>query len=244
MGRPHIPRRMALAAPLLVLSGTGVQATDEHYPMQCDPSLVAALRAASALFLRRTGINVHILPTSPGLLVALLTHEVQHDLLMSQTAIVERTTAAGFASPQGPKQRFAGRLVLATLADAPPATLATALSSGTVAITDPRPGASRDDLAVLAAIGLTPAKVVGALDSTEVAFLVATGAAGAGLMLLSDVRSNPALKIARDIEGASVSYVAATTRTPRRPGAEAFVTFLGGEDGADIMRHFGLETVA
>lgn len=240
-----LSRRIFLgaAAALPALGAAPARAEAAHYPMACDPALVAALRAASEVFRAKSDIFVHVLPTSPALLVPQMTHEIQNDIVMARADIVEAVDAAGFAVPGAPRPRFRDRLVVATRADAG----ADALKTGPFALVDPTPNSNRDDRAILAAMGLTIAHPIGALDSGAVAFLVASGAASAGLMLKSDVAQNPALKVAREVpEGAAapVVFIASTTRVPRRPEPESFVAFLAGAEGAAILSRHGLELIA
>ena len=235
----------ALAAPAFAAAAIPAAAAETtHYPMACDPSLVAAVREAAALFRRRTGIAIHALPTGPALMVPQMTHQIQNDIVMSRADIVDAVGAAGFAVPGAPRPRFAVKLVLAIPADAPPTALDAAIAQGIFAITDATPGHDRDDVAILAAMGYAPARLLGGLDSGEVGAMVASGQAGAGLMLLSDVRANPGLRVAHEAATPPIAYLAATTRTPRRPVPEAFLVFLSEGDGAPILAHHGVEHVA
>lgn len=239
-------RRLILASaallPAIGASSPGLAAT-AHYPMACDPALTTALRAASDAYQHQTDIFIHILPTSPSLQVPQMTHQIQNDIVMARADIVAGVDAAGYAVPGAPRQMFRGRMVLATRTDAP----AEAIRTGPFAVIDQTSDNERDDTTILAAMGLHVAHPVGAIDSGGVAFLVASGAAGAGLMLLSDVRQNAALKVVMEVpESAApvITYIVSTTRAPRRPEPEGFVTFLGSPKGTAIMFRHGLEKIA
>ncbi len=236
---------LGVAASLPTLAAAApARAATAHYPMACDPALVPALRQAAEVFLGKTDIFVHMLPTSPALLVPQLTHQIQNDIVMARDDIAAGVAAAGYPTPPGaPSPRFRNRLVLATRVDAP----ASAIKSGPFAITDKTPDQDRDDGAILVAMGLNVAHPVGAIDTGGVAFLVSTGAAGAGLMLMSDVRQDPSLKVAMEVPDSAappVIYIASTTRTPRRPDPEAFVAFLAAPEGAAILARHGLELMS
>ena len=195
------------------------------------------------MFRGQTDIFVHMLPTSPGLLVPQLTHGTQNDIVMARQDIVAAVDAAGFVAPGALRPAFRGRLVLATRMDARDDVTRT----GPFALTDPSPGAGRDDAAILAAMGLRVAHALGAVDSGGVAYLVATGAAGAGLMLLADVRQDVRLKVAIEVPetaAAPIIYVASATRAPLRAQPGRFLEFLGGDEGVAIMKRHGWEKAA
>lgn len=244
-----LPRRLALrsvlalgaAAPILAAAAPRAHAATAHYPMACDPTLLTALRSASDMFRSRTDILVHVLPTSPALLVPQMTHQIQNDIIMAREDIAAAVVAAGYAAPGAPRPRFRSRLVLATRADAP----SDAIRTGPFAVTDPTPDTPRDDIAILDAMGIRAAHTMGAVDSGGVAFLVESGAAMAGLMLMSDVRANPALKpvIPAPDSVPPLVFVAALTRAPVRPQPEAFVTYLASNEGAAILARFGVEKI-
>ncbi len=229
----------AASAPLLATARPAAAAT-AHYPMACDPALLVALRDAAEAFRAQTDIFIHMLPTAPALLVPQLTHEIQNDIVMARSDIMTAVDAVGLYVPGAPRPRFRDRLVVAALAGASP----DAWMAGPIAVTDKTPGRDRDDVAILTGLGLAEAKRQGALDSGEVAYLVTTGAARAGLMLMSDVRANPTLAVAREAPVAdSTVFIAATTRAPRRPQPEAFVAFLASSAGAAILARHGLEAL-
>lgn len=231
---------MAAAAGLPLLATTTARAETAHYPMACDPALQAALQEAAELFRQTHDIVIHVLPTAPALQVPQMTHQIQNDIVMARADVVAGVDAAGYAVPGGPRARFRDRLVLAVRRDA----AADAATAGPFAITDPSHGRPRDDAGILSAMGVTVGQSIGGIDSGAVAFLVAHGFARAGLMLMSDVRAHSGLKVARLAPDADAEiFIASTTRAPRRPQPEAFISFLAsGEGGAILVRH-GLENI-
>ena len=67
------------------------------------------------------------------------------------------------------------------------------------AVTDPIPASDIDGPAFLARLGLQPTRVLGAVDTDEVAFLLTTGAAQAGLLHMTDVRADERLAVIRQV---------------------------------------------
>lgn len=233
----------ALAAPALAVAATTSQAATSWYPMACEPPLVPALRVASDAFVAASGIRVFVLPTSSTLLLPQLARFVQSDLVMARADLVDALAAQGHRGEGAPRPHFRGRLVLAGRQGADKA----AALAGRVAVTDPLPGATHDDRAILASLGSAPKAVQGAVDTRDVAFLVASGAVDAGIVHLSEVRADPNLIVLADIPAEAappIDYIATTTQTPRRPLPEQFVTFLISPEGAALMSRFGLEYAA
>ena len=111
------------------------------------------------------------------------------------------------------------------------------------AATDPSPASDIDGPAVLTRLGLQPARVLGAVDTDEVAFLL-TIRCGAGRAAAHDrcprrrrawrssVRCRPEIQ-------PPLVYAASVTRLARRPNPQDFVAFLatpGGDCIADRRR--------
>ena len=240
----NVSRRLVLtsaATEPLLAAALPVRAETAHYPMACDPALVPALREAAEVFRGRTDIFVHMLPTAPALVVPQMTHQIQNDIVMSRADILDAVDAVGYAVPGAPRPRFRNRLVLAALSTTPDGPFTT------IGITDKSPDTLRDDVAIVAGLGFPTAKTIGGIDTGEVAFLVTHGVVQAGLVLMSDVASDPRLRVVRDVPesvAASPIYIACTTRVPRRPQPESFVAFLANGDGTGILTRHGLELVA
>ncbi len=227
----------AMAVSVAAHAEEAVDNTD--YPMAADPSLVLALREASSAYKAQTNIVIHILPTAPALLVPQMTHEIQNDIVMARTDIVAELDHACCFVEGTPRPRFANRYVLAARDEAG--------LKGTIAYTDLSGGRPRDEIAILASLGLGEAKHIGCLDSLDAAAMAASGAAGAALCRTSDLAAHPELKITRVLTDAMAApdiFIATVTRSPRRPRPEGFVAFLASASGTAIMARHGLEKLA
>ena len=90
-------------------------------------------------------------------------------------------------------------------------------------------------------------KVIGAVDGDEVASLLISGAAQAGLLRMTDVRAHPRLAVIRpvaaDIAPALVC-AASVTRLSGRPNPQGFITFLATPEANALLTAAGLETPA
>ena len=114
------------------------------------------------------------------------------------------------------------------------------------AVTDPSPASDIDGPALLARLAIKPARTLGAVDTDEVAFLLTTGAAQAGLLHMTDVRADPRLAAVRPVPAEAQLpplYAAAVTRLARRPNPEDFVAFLTTREAGDILVAAGLEAI-
>jgi len=205
----------------------------------CDTTLAPALRQAAAAYKAKTSVRVFVFATGPGLIVPQLVRDIQNDIVVTQTTILDQAITAGVvAGPVHPVWRNA--LVIA-------GPLGATDVDRIFAAPDPTPASDCDGPALLARLGIRPAHILGAVDTDEVAFLLNTGAAQAGLLHVTDVRAHPRLAAIRpvppDIQP-PFRYGAAVTRLSRRPNPQGFVDFLTGSDGAAVLSAAGLEPTA
>jgi molybdate transport system substrate-binding protein len=86
--------------------------------------------------------------------------------------------------------------------------------------------------------------LIGALNTSEVASLLLSGTAQAGLLHMTDVRAHPGLAVIRpvppEIQPPPV-YAAAVTRLASRPDPQAFVAFLATPEASALLTEAGLE---
>jgi hypothetical protein len=102
-----------------------------------------------------------------------------------------------------------------------------------------------DAQAALAALAIDPAKIVSAIDTRDVAFLLTTGAAGSGLLYLTDALAEPALRVTRTLTTPPPAvFGAAIVRGSGRPNPSGFVSFLGTAPQRAILDQMGLGSVA
>jgi len=228
------------ALPLLAIAAAAAPARADtvDLALNCDPTLAPALRKASAAYRARTGVHVFVFPTGPALILPQLTRDIQNDILVTQVPVFEQAERLGIIASDTGGRRWRNPVVVAGLRGAADANV------DSFAVTDPIPGADIDGPAVLARLGLRPARVLGALDTDEVAFLLTTGAAQAGLLHSTDLNADGRLELIQRVPAevqAPLRYAASVTRLARRPNPEGFVAFLAGREAAALLAEAGLE---
>ena len=228
------------ALPLLAIAAAAAPARADtvDLALNCDPTLAPALRKASAAYRARTGVHVFVFPTGPALILPQLTRDIQNDILVTQVPVFEQAERLGIIASDTGGRRWRNPVVVAGLRGAADANVES------FAVTDPIPGADIDGPAVLARLGLRPARVLGALDTDEVAFLLTSGAAQVGLLHLTDVRADDRLAVLRSVPPEiqpPLQYTAGVTRLSQRPNPQGFISFLGTAEGGAILASAGLE---
>lgn len=230
------------ALPLLGLAAALVPARADTLDLAvtCDTTLAPALRRAGAAYRARSGARVFVFPTGPGLILPQLNRNIQNDIVVTQVPILEQAAQAGIIAsvPAGPRWRNA--LVIAGLSE-------TSAIDATFAASDATPASDIDGPAMIAQLGLKPKRVLGAVDTDEVAALLVTGAAQAGLLHMTDVRAHPQLAVIRPVPvdvRPPLVYAASVTRLASRPNPEGFVAFLASQDAAALLSESGLELQA
>lgn len=209
--------------------------------LSCDSALGPAITQAAARFRARTGVQVRVFPTGPGLLVPQLARAVQNDLLLTQVQIMDTAAAAGLlAGP--PRGAWRDSLILAARRGAGPGAL-----GGRLAIADATPMSDMDGPAIVAKLGLAPREILGVIDTATVVALLGRGEADAGLLHASDVAGRTDLEIVGPVPESvapALTYAIAVSTLARRPDPEAFVAFLVSPEGTAALKASGLERVA
>jgi hypothetical protein len=178
-----------------------------------------------------------VFPTGPGLILPQLERNIQNDILVTQTPVLDQATQQGLIADVA-AARWRNPLVIAALPGG-------SVLDQTLAVTDPTPAADIDGPAVLTRLGLKPRRVLGAVDSDEVAFLIANGSAQAGLLCMTDVRAN-GLEVIQTVPTdifSPVVYRACITRLADRPNPGGFLAFLGTQAAVRVLSDGGLEVV-
>jgi molybdate transport system substrate-binding protein len=225
--------------PLLALAGAigPARADTVDLAVNCDTTLAPALRQAAAAYKARTGVRVFVFATGPGLILPQLVRGIQNDIVVTQTTILDQAVQAGVVA-SAVRAQWRNPLVIA-------GARGVATTDRTFAAPDPSPASDIDGPALLARLGLTPSRILGAVDTDEVAFLLTTGAAQAGLLHMTDVRADERLAVIRPVPAETqppLLYAASVTRLARRPNPEGFVAFLAAPEGTAILATAGLET--
>jgi molybdate transport system substrate-binding protein len=237
-----IGRRLLLAGlPFAALAAatTPARAEPGDLAVSCDTTLAPALRKVGAAYRARFDVRVHVFPTGPGLLLPQLLREIQNDIVVTQVAILEQAARAGVIASV-PPGAWRNQIVIAGLRGA-------SATDRTFAASDPSPASDIDGPALLARLGLQPACVLGAVDTDEVAFLLTSGAAQAGLLHSTDVRADPRLEVIRPVPveiQPPMTYAASVTRGARRPDPQALIAFLATPEATALLTASGLEAYA
>jgi molybdate transport system substrate-binding protein len=231
-------RRRAL--PLLALAAVGAPAVANTLDLAvtCDTTLAPALRRIAAAYKTRSGAHVFVFPTGPGLILPQLMRQIQNDIVVTQTTILDQAAQTGIiASPV--RAQWGNPLVIAGLRD-------TAPIDRIFAAPDPSLASDIDGPALLARLDIRPTLTMGAVDTDEVAFLIASGMAQAGLLHMTDIRANEGLVVIRPLPTEvqpPVRYAASVTRLASRPNPEGLVSFLASKDATEILAAAGLEAI-
>ena len=230
--------RATALAPITVASGALAATTD--LVLACDTTLGPAMIDAAKVFAGRSGVQIDVFPTAPGLILPQLAREVQNDIVVTQVDLLQNVVQAGLAELGADRGRWRNPLVLATATGHRPASL----TDNPVASSDLTPAYGLDGPAVLARLGLRPALAMGALDTHEVAFQLTSGVARVGLVYLTDVRADARLVVLAPVADSAcppIVYTASVTRLARRPNPAAFVTFLSSPEATALLARHGLE---
>jgi ABC-type molybdate transport system substrate-binding protein len=205
--------------------------------VSCDTTLAPVLRAVGSAYRARSGVRVFVFPTGPGLILPQLVRDIQNDIVVTQVATLEQAAQAGVVASVAMGRTWRNALVIAGARGA-------SATDRTFAASDPSPASDIDGPALLARLGLRPARVLGAVDTDEVAYLLITGAAQAGLLHRTDVRDRR-LQVIRQVPNdihPPVVYGASVTRLARRPHPEGFIAFLATSEASALLTEGGLET--
>jgi molybdate transport system substrate-binding protein len=217
----------------------------------CDPALRPALRALDGLSRQMAGAPVAVLCAPAPLMLAQIQRHTRNDVLFTRGSAMDQAVALNIVQPATRRDGFSNALVLAAPAGrfAPVETLAALPAGMRIAVTDDTVVSGLDGFAVLTANGFPAAgrgRVTGAASTADVAFLVRSGAADAGLVYLTDVKADPALTVLANLSAppALTGYAAAVNAKAISPNARAFLNIATGPQGAAILRGAGLELAA
>jgi molybdate transport system substrate-binding protein len=238
VGRRSLLRGLPAAA--LAVGVASARGETVGLAVTCDTTLAPALRELGTAYRARSGVPVFVFPTGPGLILPQLLRDIQNDIVVTQVAILDQATQAGVVAPTTRGKTWHNPLVVAGVPG-------TSAIDRTIAVSDPSPASDIDGAALLARLGLHPAHVLGAVDTDEVAFLLTTGAAQAGLLHVTDVRADQRLEIIRPVPAdisAPIVYSASVTRLARRPNPQDFIAFLATSEADRLLSQSGIEVHA
>jgi|SRR5579871_6748542 len=231
-------RSLLLGLPMLALARPAL-ADAIGLSVACDTTLAAALRCAGEAYRQRTGARIFVFATGPGLLLPQLERDIQNDILVSQVPILDQALQAQVIAVLPGRPYWVNPLVIAGRPGAP--------IDQTFAAPDPTPASDFDGPALLAKLNLKPARVLGTVDTDEVAALIDSGASQAGLLHMTDVRANAQLTVLRAVSAdiqPPLIYAASITRLASRPNPQGFIEFLTTPEAKAVLTEAGLEQQA
>jgi Bacterial extracellular solute-binding protein len=225
------------ALPLLGLAAAMAQARADtiDLALTCDTTLAPVLRRLGAAYAAQTSSRIFVFPTGAGLILPQLERNIQNDILVTQTSVIEQATRQGLIANVSAAS-WRNSLAIAGLR------VGSALDQ-TLAVTDPTQASDVNGPAALIKLGLKPRRVLGAVDSDEVAFLIANGSAEAGLLHMTDVRAH-GLEVIQPVPAnvrAPVIYRACITRLAGRPNPQGFLAFLTTPAALRVLSDSGLD---
>jgi ABC-type molybdate transport system substrate-binding protein len=229
-------RQLLTGIPLAALASPARAAGD--LAVACDTTLASTLGKLGAAYAATSGVRVHVFPTGPGLIVPQLVRDSQNNIVVTQIAILDQAVQSGIVAPRTGGMTWRNPLVIAGLRGA------AAAVDQAFAASDPSPASDMDGPALLARLGLRPTRVLGAVDTDEVAFLLTTGAAQAGLLHMTDVRADQRLGVIREVPvdvHPPLVYAASATRLVRQIAPSDFIAFLATPRAYALLTEAGLE---
>jgi len=240
LGRRGLFQASLALAPLVLATTAKAETTD--LVAACDTALGPAIERMAAAFTAKTGVAIRLFPASPNLLLPQLARDVQNDILITQAPLLDQAGRTGLLAADAKRiGSWQTRLVLAALRGTGRPT------DGPIAVPDPNPAFPPDGRAMLTAMGLQPAAILGAVDTRGVAFLLTSGAAKAGLLYLTEVRTDARLDVVAELPAdvsPPMTVGAALSHGTSRPNPGAFLAFLGTPEASRLLRANGLEAAA
>ena len=204
--------------------------------LACDTTLAPALRKVAAAYAGKTGVRVFVFPTGPGLLLPQLERNIQNDLLVTQVPLLEQALQEKIIAAMPGAPHWSNPLVIAGRSGAS--------VNGVFAACDATAASDFDGPALLAKLELKPAQVIGAVDTDEVAWMLARGEAQAGFLHMTDVRAHPELTVIQTVPAdvqAPFVYGVTITKLASRPDPQGFITFIQTPEAMTLLKEAGLE---
>ena len=224
------------AAALPSRISAGAATTD--LAVTCDAAAGPAVIAAAQAYRGKAGVRVRVFPTAPGLVRPQIQREIQNDIVVAQIATIEQAEKQGLVAPGAPTGPWRNRLVTAA-AKAPTG------PEGSFAVPDQSPASEIDGIAILHRLGVSPAKVIGVIDTGAVAWTLTNGAARQGLLHQTEVAADDRLRTIAPVPDDAwppILYQAVITKLARRGDPAAFLAFLASQEGQAVLQAAGLET--
>jgi len=264
---PAITRRAfgVLATSSLLGTTTAVplaRAAEERAPdvvAFCDPTLRPLMESLGREWRAQSGVPVRLFVARSDIFLEQIWRGARCDLaIIEGQTNLEAALSRKLVKPAPRLEGWRNRLVIAAYGESRPplrlglgSELAGILGSAPLAVADaalsPAGSATR---AALEALGLwqpLAGRIIGAENTGTVAFLLATGKAGLGVVQASDLAAEPELKTAAtfpDDVYPQIAYAVALSQSVESEAAPRFLAFLGGSDAQVLVKAGGLEVRA
>lgn len=229
-------RRRALPLLALAAAARPAVAATVDLSLACDTTLAPALRKVAAAYAARTGVRVFVFPTGPGLLIPQLERNIQNDILVTQLPILQQASDEKIIAAVPGPPHWSNKLVIAGRSGAS--------ADGVFAACDLTAASDFDGPALLAKLEMKPARVMGAVDTDEVVWLLRRGEAQAGFLHMTDVHAYPELTVIQNVPNdvqAPFVYAATVTKLASRPNPQGFVAFMQDPEARELLKQAGLE---
>ena len=228
----------ALGATIFVPSeGFGADTTTD-LAVSCDTAAAPAIVAAGQASRDKTGVRIRVFPTTPSLILPQIERQIQNDIIVTQLSTIDAAEKEGLIAPGGRAGPWRNRLVTAAAKDPMG-------PEGTFVVPDTSPASDIDGPAILKSLGVSPAKVLGVVDTSAVAWTLATGGARQGLLHQTEVSADERLLAVSPVPDTAwppILYAASITKLARRGDPAAFIAFLASTEGKAVLKRAGLET--
>jgi molybdate transport system substrate-binding protein len=187
-------------------------------------------------------------------MLAQIQRHTRNDVLFTLSNAMDMAMQLQLVRPETRIDGFSNPLVLAGLSDrntvpASKASLVSIVAAARLAVTDDTVASGLDGRAILDANGMTNAagaRVMGAANTADVAYLVVTGAADIGLVYLTDVRADSRLTVLATLSAdpALTQYSGAVNARAVSPNAHSLLNVMRSAEGNAALRAAGLEIAA
>jgi ABC-type molybdate transport system substrate-binding protein len=248
---PHWPRRGLMLGALAAFAASPAWAEwlRDDIVVYAEPALAPVLGALSADFRRIHPGTPRLFTAPPAQMLGLLAHNTQADMLIAQSAFMDRAASSGLTAPGPPPVLWRNRLVLATTTATPmpdfnAAALSATSAGAPIAAPDPSDASTIDGPRLLAALGIT-ARVQGTAATQDALDMLRAGTASLALCTETELLADPALHRAATLPDGSypaITASAALTKTAWSRNQMALLDFLRATP-ASRWRGLGLERV-
>jgi hypothetical protein len=227
--------RRGLFMAAATLAAFPARAESNELALMCDVTLGMTLRLAADAYRASTGVRITVFPSAPGLIVPMVSRDALIDIVVTRLSTLAQARNAGVLKDGPAFGTWRSPLVVAR-----------GPGGGDKFAVSELPDASGIDAeGALAALRVTPDRVVSAIDTDAVAFLLNSGAAGSGLMYLTDAKAYPQFRVVETLtDPPPAVFGAAIAKGSGRPNPAGFLGFLDQAPARLLLSNNGLETVA